>query len=90
MAANETQIRIAAVDATKQAFQSVQKNVNGLSSGLKKLAAPLAAVFAGFTAVGVIKETAAYAKEIDRLSQVAGIGVERFQELAVAANRGGI
>ena len=90
MAANETQIRIAAVDATKQAFQSVQKNVNGLSSSLKKLAAPLAAVFAGFTAVGVIKETAAYAKEIDRLSQVAGIGVERFQELAFAANRVGI
>ncbi len=90
MAANETQIRIAAVDATKQAFQSVHKNVNGLSSGLKKLAAPLAAVFAGFTAVGVIKETAAYAKEIERLSQVAGIGVERFQELAFAANRVGI
>jgi lambda family phage tail tape measure protein len=90
MAANETQIRIAAVDATKQAFQSVQKNVNGLSAGLKKLAAPLAAVFAGFTAVGIIKETAAYAKEIERLSQVAGIGVERFQELAFAANRVGI
>lgn len=90
MAANETQIRIAAVDATKQAFQSVQGNINGLSSSLKKLAAPLAGIFAGFTAAGIITETAAFAKEVERLSQVSGVGVERFQELAYAANRVGI
>jgi hypothetical protein len=90
MAANETQIRIAAVDATKQAFQSVNKNLNGLSGTIKRVAAPLAALFAGIGAASVIKETAAYAKEVERLSQVSGVGVERFQELAFAADRVGV
>ena len=75
MAANETQIRIAAVDATKQAFQSVNKNLNTLSGTIKRVAAPLAALFAGIGAASVIKETAAYAKEVERLSQVSGVGV---------------
>ena len=90
MAANETQIRIAAVDATKQAFQSVQNNLNGLSGTIKKVAGPLAALFAGIGAAAVIKDTADYAKEIERLSQVSGVGVERFQELAYAADRVGV
>jgi methyl-accepting chemotaxis protein len=90
MAANETQIRIAAVDATKQAFQSVNKNLNTLSGTIKRVAAPLAALFAGIGAASVIKETAAYAKEVERLSQVSGVGVERFQELAFAADRVGV
>jgi hypothetical protein len=90
MAANETQIRIAAVDATKQAFQSVNKNLNTLSGTIKRVAAPLAALFAGIGAASIIKETAAYAKEVERLSQVSGVGVERFQELAFAADRVGV
>lgn len=90
MAANETQIRIAAVDATKQAFQSVNNNLNGLSGTIKKVAGPLAALFAGIGAAAVIKDTADYAKEIERLSQVSGVGVERFQELAYAADRVGV
>lgn len=90
MAANETQIRIAAIDATKQAFQSVNNNLNGLSGTIKRVAAPLAALFAGIGAAAVIKETADYAKEVERLAQVSGVGVERFQELAYAADRVGV
>lgn len=90
MAANQTQITIAAVDRTKQAFQSVQNNIGGLSSSIKKLAGPLAAVFAGFTAAGAVKGTAEFAKEVDRLAKVSGVGVERFQELSYAADRVGI
>jgi hypothetical protein len=90
MAANETQIRIAAVDATKQAFQSVQNNLGGLSSSLRTVAGLLASTFAGFSASRIISETAQYGKEISRLSQLSGMSAEQFQALAFGAERVGI
>jgi uncharacterized membrane-anchored protein YhcB (DUF1043 family) len=47
-------------------------------------------VFAGFSVGAVLKETADYGKEIDRLSTLAGVSIERFQELAFASERVGI
>ena len=90
MAGMEQKIRLTAVDQTREAFNSVQGNITGLTSSLKRLAGPLATVFAGFTTVGAITQTAAYSKEIERFSQVAGISVERFQEMAFASERVGI
>lgn len=90
MAINQTQIRISAVDATRQAFQSVQSNVSGLSSSVKNLAGILATAFAGLGLSTTIKETANYAKEIDRLAQLSGLGVEQFQALSYGAERVGV
>ena len=90
MAANQTQITIAAVDATKQAFQSVQNNLNGLSGSLRTVAGLLATTFAGFSLGRVVTETAQYSKEVSRLAQVSGLGVEQFQALGYASERVGI
>lgn len=90
MATNQTQIRISAVDATRQAFQSVQSNISGLSSSVRNLAGILATAFAGLGLANTIKETAAYSKEIDRLAQLSGLSVERFQALAYGAERVGV
>ena len=88
--ANDTTIRISAIDQTREAFRSVQGNISGLSGNLKSLGGVLAGVFAGFSAAAVIKQTADYGKEIDRLSTLAGMSVERFQEMAYASERVGI
>jgi lambda family phage tail tape measure protein len=88
--ANDTTIRISAIDQTREAFRSVQGNISGLSGNLKALGGVLAGVFAGFSAAAVIKQTADYGKEIDRLSTLAGMSVERFQEMAYASERVGI
>jgi hypothetical protein len=88
--ANDTTIRISAIDQTREAFRSVQNNIGGLSQNLKGLGTVLAGVFAGFSVGTVLKETADYGKEIDRLSTLAGVSIERFQELAFASERVGI
>ena len=88
--ANDTTIRISAIDQTREAFRSVQNNIGGLSQNLKSLGGVLAGVFAGFSVGAVLKETADYGKEIDRLSTLAGVSIERFQELAFASERVGI
>ena len=88
--ANDTTIRISAIDQTREAFRSVQGNISGLSGNLKSLGGVLAGVFAGFSVGAVLKETADYGKEIDRLSTLAGVSIERFQELAFASERVGI
>lgn len=88
--ASSTTIRISAIDQTREAFRSVQNNVSGLSGNLKSLAGVLASVFAGFSAAAILKQTADYAKEIDRLSRLAGVSVEQFQEMAFASDRVGI
>jgi hypothetical protein len=88
--ANDTTIRISAIDQTREAFRSVQNNIGGLSQNLKGLGTVLAGVFAGFSVGAVLKETADYGKEIDRLSTLAGVSIERFQELAFASERVGI
>lgn len=90
MAANQTQIRIAAVDATKQAFQSVQNNLNGLSSSVRVVSGLLASAFAGLSLGRIVSETAQYGKEISRLAQVSSVGAEQFQALAYGAERVGI
>ena len=87
--ASSTTIRISAIDQTREAFRSVQNNVSGLSGNLKSLAGVLASVFAGFSAAAILKQTADYAKEIDRLSRLAGVSVEQFQEMAFASERVG-
>jgi uncharacterized membrane-anchored protein YhcB (DUF1043 family) len=88
--ANDTTIRISAIDQTREAFRSVQNNIGGLSQNLKGLGTVLAGVFAGFSVGAVLKQTADYGKEIDRLSTLAGVSIERFQELAFASERVGI
>jgi uncharacterized membrane-anchored protein YhcB (DUF1043 family) len=88
--ADSTTIRISAIDQTREAFRSVQNNIGGLSQNLKGLGTVLAGVFAGFSVGTVLKETADYGKEIDRLSTLAGVSIERFQELAFASERVGI
>jgi hypothetical protein len=90
MAANETQIRIAAIDATKQAFQSVNNNLNGLSSSIRTVTGLLTTAFAGFSLGRLVSETADYGKEISRLAQLSGVGVEQFQALSYGAERVGI
>lgn len=90
MANNPTTIRISAIDQTREAFRSVQNNVQGLSGSLKSLSGILAGVFAGFSVGSILKQTAEFGKEIDRLSTLSGLSVERFQELAYASERVGI
>ena len=90
MANNPTTIRISAIDQTREAFRSVQNNVQGLSGSLKSLSGVLAGVFAGFSVGSILKQTAEFGKEIDRLSTLSGLSVERFQELAYASERVGI
>jgi hypothetical protein len=88
--ANDTTIRISAIDQTREAFRSVQNNIQGLSGKLKFLGGALAGAFAGFQVGSVLKQTGEFSKEIDRLAALSNLSVERFQELSYGAERVGI
>jgi hypothetical protein len=85
MATNETTIRIGAVDATKQAFQSVQGNLNGLTSKLKGIAGPLAAAFSVGAITAFSKSLIDTANQLQDISDRTGVAASDLSRLGVAA-----
>jgi hypothetical protein len=68
---------------TTKAFGTLSTAVGGLAASLSA-----GALTAGF--VRGANEAMHFAKEIEKLSRVSGVGVERFQELTFAARRVGV
>jgi hypothetical protein len=60
------------------------------SSSIRTVTGLLTTAFAGFSLGRLVSETADYGKEISRLAQLSGVGVEQFQALSYGAERVGI
>jgi hypothetical protein len=91
-----TQIILRAKDETAKAFTSAEGNVKSLGGGMDNIAAKSKLVVAAVAAIGVAaaaafaamaKEALDTAAEIQKLSQIAGVSAEAFQELTAVADR---
>jgi len=83
--ASDTTIRISAIDQTREAFQSVQRNIGGMQNSLKGMAGPLAAAFS-VAAIGTFaKSVIDTADALGDLSERTGITVEELSKLGNAA-----
>jgi hypothetical protein len=88
--ASDTTIRISAIDQTREAFQSVQRNVGGLQNSLKGMAGPLAAAFS-VAAVGAFSKSLIDAADnMAKLSQKTGISVTELSRFTNAGNEAGV
>jgi methyl-accepting chemotaxis protein len=87
--ASDTTIRISAIDQTREAFQSVQRNIGGMQNSLKGMAGPLAAAFS-VAAIGTFaKSIIDTADALGDLSERTGITVEELSRLGNAAELNG-
>jgi DNA-binding Xre family transcriptional regulator len=87
---SSTTIRISAIDQTREAFQSVQRNVGGLQNSLKGMAGPLAAAFS-VAAVGAFSKSLIDAADnMAKLSQKTGISVTELSRFTNAGNEAGV
>lgn len=83
--ANDTTIRISAIDQTREAFRSVQSNISGLTGGLKSIAGPLAAAFSTVAIVGFSKSLIDAADALGDLAEKTGISATELSRLQNAA-----
>ena len=88
--ANETTIRISAVNATSEAFRQVQGNLNKLQGSLKSLAAPLAAAFSVGAVVQFSRNILETADNLGKLAQKTGMTVEDLSAFQLAADLAGV
>lgn len=88
--ANETTIRISAVNATTEAFRQVQGNLNKLQGSLKGLAGPLAAAFSAAAVVSYGKSILDTADNLAKLSQKTGVSVEDLSAFQKSAELAGV
>lgn len=79
--ANDTTIRISAIDQTREAFRSVQSNISGLTGSLKGIAGPLAAAFSTVAIVGFSKSIIDAADALGDLSEKTGISATELSRL---------
>ena len=79
--ANDTTIRISAIDQTREAFRSVQSNISGLTGSLKGVAGPLAAAFSTVAIVGFSKSIIDAADALGDLSEKTGISASELSRL---------
>lgn len=92
MASERAQILITAVDQTRQAFDSVKGNLEGLSSVASKVSGLLAGLGAAFSLAGMIaagKHALETADNLAKLSQKTGISVESLSLLKPIAEQAG-
>ncbi|MDP2197948.1 MAG: hypothetical protein Q8K01_05125, partial [Sulfurimicrobium sp.] len=92
MASERAQILITAVDQTRQAFDSVKGNLEGLSSAASKVSGLLAGLGAAFSLAGMIaagKHALETADNLAKLSQKTGISVESLSLLKPIAEQAG-
>lgn len=88
--ANETTIRISAVNATSEAFRQVQGNLNKLQGSLRGIAAPLAAAFSAAAVVSYGKSILDTADNLAKLSQKTGVSVEDLSAFQNSAELAGV
>lgn len=79
--ANDTTIRISAIDQTREAFRSVQNNISGLTGNLKGIAGPLAAAFSTVAVVGFSRSLIDAADALGDLSEKTGISATELSRL---------
>ena len=87
--ANDTTIRISAIDQTREAFRSVQSNISGLTSSLKGIAGPIAAAFSTVAIGAFAKSVIDTADALGDLSEKTGITVKELSALGNAAQFNG-
>jgi hypothetical protein len=87
--ANDTTIRISAIDQTREAFRSVQANISGLTKNLKGMAGPIAAAFSVAAVGAFAKSIIDTADALGDLSEQTGITVTELSALGNAAQFNG-
>lgn len=87
--ANETTIRISAVNATTEAFRQVQGNLNKLQGSLQSIAGPLAAAFSVGAITTFAKRLVDAADRLKDLSEQTGISAENLSKFGNAAQLNG-
>jgi len=88
--ATDYKFRITAKDQTKDAFGSVNRNVNSTQVAMKKLAGAFAGVFAVRQLALFGKETLALADSIGKVSDSIGVSTEFLQKYQFAAQQSGL
>jgi len=87
MTDSRLEIVLAAKDITGKAFDNVQASIAGLGKSLFSVNGMIAG-FTGAAGLGLVaKQSMDAVAEIDRLSTMAGVGSESFQELSYAAGQ---
>jgi hypothetical protein len=87
MTDSRLEIVLAAKDITGKAFDNVQASIAGLGKSLFSVNGMIAG-FTGAAGLGLVaKQSMDAVAEIDRLSTIAGVGAEAFQELSYAAGQ---
>lgn len=87
--ANETNIRLTATDATREAFRSVQSSIGKLQSSVKGIAGPLAAAFSVTAIASFSKQLIDAADSLSDLATVTGISASELSKFGNAAQLNG-
>lgn len=88
MADEKLQIKITAIDKTKQAFNSISNKLRGLKKAAGVVGIAVGAIGAAFVAAG--KKAIDFADEIAKTADMVGLSTSALQELRVAADLAGI
>src|SRR5579884_692398 len=93
MATERAQIRIRAVDETRAAFGSIQRNLGGLADAARRVNGVLAGLGVALSAAGLaamVRSALESADALNKLSQRVGITVEALSTLVPAAELSGV
>jgi len=88
MASENLQIKITAIDKTKQAFNSLANKLGGLKKAAGAVGIAVGAIGAAFVAAA--KKTIDFADEIAKTADKVGLSTSALQELRVATDLAGI
>ena len=88
MASENLQIKITAIDKTKQAFNSLANKLGGLKKAAGVVGVAVGAIGAAFVAAA--KKTIDFADEIAKTADKVGLSTSALQELRVATDLAGI
>ena len=88
MADEKLQIKITAIDKTKQAFNSIANKLGGLKKAAGAVGIAVGAIGAAF--VVAAKKTIDFADEIAKTADMVGLSTSALQELRVATDLAGI
>jgi predicted transcriptional regulator len=88
MADEKLQIKITAIDKTKQAFNSIANKLGGLKKAAGAVGIAVGAIGAAFVAAA--KKTIDFADEIAKTADMVGLSTSALQELRVATDLAGI
>ena len=87
--ANDTTIRISAIDATTEAFRSIQGNIGRLQNSIKGIAGPLSAAFSVGAIASFSKQLIDAADRLSDLATVTGISASELSKFGNAAQLNG-